>query len=149
MNSIIKRYKCIFRFHHMQIFLLYIQQFLGFIPGEIPLPVSNVMKFRHISNTWNMIYTSFNWNFNTRFYRFRFSGSWFVQALCYVLQRDRIHRDGQQRDLLSCLTRVARKVAFDFQSNTPGDYVMHEKKQIPCITSMLTRDIIFAPKPWN
>ena len=27
----------------MQIFLLYIQQFLGFIPGEIPLPVSNVM----------------------------------------------------------------------------------------------------------
>ena len=29
----------------MQIFLLYIQQFLGFIPGEIPLPVSNVMKF--------------------------------------------------------------------------------------------------------
>jgi len=75
------------------------------------------------------------------------AGSWFVQALCYVLQRDRIHRDGQQRDLLSCLTRVARKVAFDFQSNTPGDYVMHEKKQIPCITSMLTRDIIFAPKP--
>ena len=50
MNSIIKRYKCIFRFHHMQIFLLYIQQFLGFIPGEIPLPVSNVMKVRHISN---------------------------------------------------------------------------------------------------
>ena len=49
MNSIIKRYKCIFRFHHMQIFLLYIQQFLGFIPGEIPLPVSNVMTFRHIS----------------------------------------------------------------------------------------------------
>ena len=56
MNSIIKRYKCIFRFHHMQIFLLYIQQFLGFIPGEIPLPVSNVMKVRHISNTWSMIY---------------------------------------------------------------------------------------------
>ena len=49
--------KYIFRFHHMQIFLLYIQQFLGFIPGEIPLPVSNVMKFRHISNIISM---SFN-----------------------------------------------------------------------------------------
>ena len=73
-------------------------------------------------------------------------GSWFVQALCHVLQRDRVSRDGRHRDLLSCLTRVARKVAFDFQSNTPGDYVMHEKKQIPCITSMLTRDVIFAPK---
>ena len=56
----LKDRKSIFRFHHMQIFLLYIQQFLGFIPGEIPLPVSNVMKVRHISNTWSMIYTSFN-----------------------------------------------------------------------------------------
>ena len=78
---------------------------------------------------------------------FNFLGSWFVQALCHVLQRDRINHDGRQRDLLACLTRVARKVAFDFQSNTPGDYVMHEKKQIPCITSMLTRDIIFSAKP--
>jgi caspase 7 len=69
------------------------------------------------------------------------AGSWFVQALCYVLQRT-----GHSHDLLSNLTRVARKVAFDFQSNTPGDFVMHEKKQIPCITSMLTRDIIFTRK---
>jgi hypothetical protein len=57
-----------------------------------------------------------------------------------------LQRYGTTRDLLSNLTRVARKVAFDFQSNTPGDFVMHEKKQIPCITSMLTRDIFFASK---
>ncbi len=44
------------------------------------------------------------------------------------------------------LTRAARMVAFDFQSNTPGDYSMHEKKQIPCITSMLTRDVYFYRK---
>ena len=69
------------------------------------------------------------------------TGSWFIQALCYVLQRE-----GRDRDFLSCLTMVARRVAFEFQSNTPGDYVMHEKKQIPCVTSMLTRDIIFARK---
>jgi len=69
------------------------------------------------------------------------AGSWFVQALCHVLQRE-----GNSRDLLSILTRVCRKVAFDFQSNVPGDYVMHEKKQIPCITSMLTRDIVFHRK---
>ena len=35
--------------------------------------------------------------------------------------------------------RVSKRVAFDFQSNVPGDFVMHDKKQIPCITSMLTR----------
>jgi len=69
------------------------------------------------------------------------AGSWFVQAMCHVLQRT-----GTTHDLLSNMTRVARKVAFDFQSNTPGDYVMHEKKQIPCITSMLTREIIFQRK---
>jgi len=69
------------------------------------------------------------------------AGSWFMQALCHVLQRQ-----GNTHDLLSNMTRVARKVAFDFQSNTPGDYMMHEKKQIPCITSMLTRDIIFTRK---
>jgi len=69
------------------------------------------------------------------------AGSWFVQALCYVLQRR-----GRDYDLLSNLTHVARRVAFDFQSNTPGDFVMHEKKQIPCITSMLTRDVHFPPK---
>merc|ERR1719420_2408270 len=69
------------------------------------------------------------------------AGSWFVQAICHVLQRY-----GTSHDLLSNMTRVARKVAFDFQSNTPGDHMMHEKKQIPCITSMLPRDIFFPRK---
>ena len=55
-------------------------------------------------------------------------------------------QESHKRDLLSILTRVARKVALDFQSNTPGDSFMHEKKQIPCITSMLTRDIYFLKK---
>lgn len=68
-------------------------------------------------------------------------GSWFVQAFCHVIQRE-----AHSRDLLSIMTRVCRKVAFDFQSNVPGDYVMHEKKQIPCVTSMLTRDVLFTRK---
>jgi caspase 7 len=68
-------------------------------------------------------------------------GSWFVQALCDVLQRN-----GHSHDLLSNLTRVARKMAFDFKSNNPRDVVMEGNKQIPCITSMLTRDIIFTKK---
>jgi len=70
------------------------------------------------------------------------SGSWFVQALCQVLQR----QGRQGINLLSCLTIVCRIVAFDFQSNVPGDREMHEKKQIPCIMSMLTRDVIFEEK---
>jgi len=68
-------------------------------------------------------------------------GSWFVQALCHVLATE-----AHTTDLLSIMTRVSRRVAYDFQSNVPGDYVMHEKKQIPCVTSMLTRDILFTRK---
>ncbi|XP_023343737.1 caspase-1 isoform X2 [Eurytemora carolleeae] len=97
------------------------------------------------------------------------AGSWFIQALCHVLQREGNSRDllslltrytrggvqalchvlqmkGNSRNLLSMLTRVCRKVAFDFQSNVPGDFVMHDKKQIPCITTMLTRDVVFHRK---
>merc|ERR550539_269542 len=70
------------------------------------------------------------------------SGSWFVQALCNVFRQEGC----KGMDLLSCLTIVSRKVAFDFQSNVPGDREMHEKKQIPCIMSMLTRDVVFTPK---
>ena len=62
-------------------------------------------------------------------------------SVCRVLQEH-----GTEKDLLSNMTRVARKVAFDFQSNTPGDFAMHEKKQIPCITSMLTREVYFHRK---
>jgi hypothetical protein len=73
--------------------------------------------------------------------------------MCHVLQ---CH--GNTHDLLSNMTRVARKVALDFQPNTPVGqvrlnigsyperYLMHEKKPIPSITSMLTRDIIFQRK---
>jgi len=68
-------------------------------------------------------------------------GSWFIQAFCHVIQRE-----AHSRDLLSILTRVSRKVAFDFQSNVPTNFGMHEKKQIPCITSMLTRDLVFTRK---
>ncbi len=43
---------------------------------------------------------------------------------------------------------MCRKVAFDFQSNVPGDFVMHDKKQIPCITSMLTRHAQMENHPY-
>lgn len=69
------------------------------------------------------------------------AGSWFIQGLCRVLEKE-----SGRLDLLAMMTRVSRTVAFDFQSNTPGDISMHEKKQIPCITSMLTRDLYFSSK---
>jgi len=66
------------------------------------------------------------------------NGSWFIQALCYVLSER-----GRDEDLLSIMTTVSRIVAIGFESNTPQDATMHQRKQIPCVTSLLTRKVFF------
>ncbi|KAF4530483.1 hypothetical protein B566_EDAN014686 [Ephemera danica] len=77
-----------------------------------------------------------------RFYSWRNTqkGSWFMQALV-----DLLHTQSANYDLLTLLTLVSQRVAIDFESksNTPH---MHGQKQIPCITSMLTRLVLFTPK---
>jgi len=65
-------------------------------------------------------------------------GSWFIQALCEEL---RLH--GRTRDLMTLLTFVCRRVAIDYHSNVPKNEEMDLKKQIPSITSMLTRLVYF------
>ncbi|KAF8796291.1 caspase-3-like isoform X2 [Argiope bruennichi] len=68
------------------------------------------------------------------------NGSWFVQSLCATLQKY-----AYDVDLLQLLTIVNRRVAYDFESFTPHDADMHLKKQVPCITSTLTKNIRFSP----
>lgn len=65
------------------------------------------------------------------------NGSWFIQALCEMLQQ---HSKGLE--LMQIMTRVNRKVATNFESasNLPG---FSGKKQIPCIVSMLTKEFYF------
>lgn len=67
-------------------------------------------------------------------------GSWFMQALIRVLSD--YHQD---LDLLTMLTIVNHRVAYYKQSNatTPE---FNDKKQVPCITSMLTRRVFLKPK---
>ncbi|XP_069124515.1 caspase-3-like [Argopecten irradians] len=69
------------------------------------------------------------------------NGSWFIQALSSALEDKKL----QDLDFLRLLTVVNRKVAYQFQSQT-SDPRMAFKKQIPCITSMLTKEIYFTPK---
>lgn len=64
-------------------------------------------------------------------------GSWFIEALC-----DTLNKYGYVHDLLTILTLVNHKVAIEFESNST-DSKMNKKKQIPCITSMLTRFVKF------
>ncbi|XP_043270783.1 caspase-1-like [Venturia canescens] len=79
----------------------------------------------------------YSWRNTTR-------GSWFMQALCLELREN-----GTRYDILTLLTFVSQRVAIDFESNTPDNAAMHQQKQIPCITSMLTRLVKFTPPPKN
>lgn len=74
----------------------------------------------------------YSWRNTTR-------GSWFMQALCAELKEN-----GTRYDLLTLLTFVCQRVALDYESNTPDNVIMHQQKQIPCITSMLTRLVLFT-----
>ncbi|KAI2658378.1 Caspase-7 [Labeo rohita] len=64
-------------------------------------------------------------------------GSWFVQALCSVLSEF-----GKQLEIMQILTRVNYMVATNFESWSE-DPRFTEKKQIPCVVSMLTKELYF------
>lgn len=68
-------------------------------------------------------------------------GSWFIQAICMELTEN-----GKDRDLLTLLTGVSRRVAYNFKSNVPGDVSLDAMKQMPCIVSMLTKILYFDEK---
>ncbi|TTG17230.1 Caspase-3 [Bagarius yarrelli] len=65
------------------------------------------------------------------------NGSWFISSLCEMLTKY-----GRKLEIMQLMTRVNRKVALEFQScsTVPG---FNDKKQIPCIVSMLTKDLYF------
>lgn len=67
------------------------------------------------------------------------TGSWFMQSLCEM-----IGKYGKDLELLHIMTRVNHKVAVEFESvsTAPG---FNAKKQIPCIVSMLTKEMYFSP----
>lgn len=66
----------------------------------------------------------------------------FIHALC-----EELREYGTERNILTLLTFVCQKLAMEFESNTPDTLTMHQQKQVPCISSMLTRLLIFEKKP--
>uniref|UniRef100_A0A1L8DJA7 Putative caspase n=1 Tax=Nyssomyia neivai TaxID=330878 RepID=A0A1L8DJA7_9DIPT len=69
------------------------------------------------------------------------NGSWFIEVLYEELKRY-----GTERDLLTLLTGVNRRVAYEYQSNVPSNTKMDSKKQQPSIVSMLNKILYFTPK---
>lgn len=67
-------------------------------------------------------------------------GSWFAQALCNAFKEY-----GKDFEIMQILTRVNYMVAMHFESWSE-DPRFSEKKQIPCIVSMLTKELYFKQK---
>lgn len=71
------------------------------------------------------------------------NGSWFIQSLCHVL-----NECGRTAEIMQILTAVNRRVAYHYESNT-NDPTMSGKRQVPCIVSMLTKELYLKPKYHN
>lgn len=69
-------------------------------------------------------------------YRDTVTGTWFIEALCDVLDNRT-----ENHDLYNMLTLINLKVANDYESKDTGAL-----KQIPCIVTMLTKLIFFKKK---
>lgn len=69
-------------------------------------------------------------------------GSWYIQSLV-----EELNRNGKKYDMLTLLTFVSQRVAVGFESCVPSRPIMDQQKQIPCLTSMLTRILRFNEKP--
>ena len=73
-------------------------------------------------------------------WRERDKGSWFIQALTVIF-----NEYADSMDLLSMLTLVNREVAYGHESRS-NEEGFDGNKQVPCVTSMLTRKIYFTPR---
>uniref|UniRef100_A0A2K6QQ66 Caspase-3 n=1 Tax=Rhinopithecus roxellana TaxID=61622 RepID=A0A2K6QQ66_RHIRO len=70
-------------------------------------------------------------------YAYSTDGSWFIQSLYAMLKQY-----ANKLEFMNILTQVNRKVATEFESFSL-DATFHAKKQIPCIVSMLTKELYF------
>ncbi|KAK6187861.1 hypothetical protein SNE40_005794 [Patella caerulea] len=71
----------------------------------------------------------------------RESGSWFLKSLATVLKQS-----NRSIDFMKMLTHVSYYMAMNYQSENKKKKEIDGCKVVPCIISMLTRDIIFNPK---
>ncbi|XP_067671260.1 caspase-3-like [Haliotis asinina] len=72
----------------------------------------------------------------------RDTGAWFTQSLYKVLTP----YNTTYWSLTTLLTYVNQRVAVCYESSYGSDTSMNEKKQVPCLTHMLTKDVYFRPK---
>ncbi|XP_067671261.1 caspase-3-like [Haliotis asinina] len=72
----------------------------------------------------------------------RTTGAWFIQSLKKVI----LSADLSTMSLSRLLTAVSHRVATCYQSHNDKDKWKDGMKQVPCVMSMLTKDVFFRPK---
>lgn len=68
-------------------------------------------------------------------------GSWFVQAFCCALEKS-----SGSEDVLSLLTAACRLVALNYEAYTPDNADTYGAKQVPYVTSTLTRRVVLPKR---
>ena len=73
-------------------------------------------------------------------WRSLYHGSWFIQTLC-----EQLEISATEMDIMTLFTFVNQKVALNFESSTENPH-QDLKKEVPYISSMLTRRLLFTKK---
>ncbi|XP_075693216.1 caspase-3-like [Rhinoderma darwinii] len=89
---------------------------------SVQISAPQILKEKDMLYVYSTPHGYFAWRNN-------FNGSWFIQSLCKMLQEH-----GNKLELMQILTRVNRIVALEYESSNGG-------KEIPCIVSMLTKEL--------
>ncbi|XP_053668341.1 caspase-1-like [Anopheles marshallii] len=104
----------------------------------LPLPVAEPVPINYVIPTMADLLVMYSTCDGYYAWRNTDNGSWFIQSLSMELVV-KAHR----QELLHILTGVSRRVAYQYQSNVPGNRALDAMKQMPCIKSMLTKLLYF------
>ncbi|XP_052903201.1 caspase-1-like [Anopheles moucheti] len=104
----------------------------------LPLPVAAPVPIHYVIPTMADLLVMYSTCDGYYAWRNTDNGSWFIQSLSLELVV-KAHR----QELLHILTGVSRRVAYQYQSDVPGNKNLDAMKQMPCIKSMLTKLLYF------
>lgn len=103
--------------------------------GDVRIQYKNIRS--HKVPLWADVFLGYSTVSGFYSWRNSTNGSWFIQSLAHILEKD-----GHRHELQQLMISVNRKVAYEYESNT-NQWHMNQMKQVPCIVSMLTKQLYF------
>lgn len=119
-------------------------KYMEYIAGTDSMPYSDEVSKIPIEADFLVVYSTVA---GYKSLRNSQNGSWFIQSLCKLLDEEAKKSEDEKLEIMRVLTAVNRKVAM--MEPTTDDQELSGKKQVPCIMSMLTKELYFRSKKAN